>query len=154
MTLRIDQSSLAFRQSHLIRSAGQKVQAFALPKSRGFRLSYETLPRRRLAKTINCNRCAPVLGVSSILIVFENMKTKTLLQIHSIPRLLFMVPVICSIAFAACSDVAGTAGTHPTVNLHSAAVGEPQSGDTVTIAPGQHVHSRGMRIAINPIETH
>jgi hypothetical protein len=81
------------------------------------------------------------------------MKTKKLIQIHSIPRLLFMVPVIWSIAFAACSDVAGTAGTHPTVNLQSAAVGEPQSGDTVTIEPGKHVQSRGMRMAINPIET-
>jgi hypothetical protein len=30
-----------------------------------------------------------------------------------------MVPVIYSIAFAACSDVAGTAGTHATVNLQS-----------------------------------
>ena len=30
-----------------------------------------------------------------------------------------MVPVIYSIAFAACSDVAGTAGTHATVNLLS-----------------------------------
>ena len=48
-----------------------------------------------------------------------------------------MVPVMCSIAFAACSDVAGTAGTHPTVNLQSAAVGEPQSGDSVTIEPGK-----------------
>jgi hypothetical protein len=52
------------------------------------------------------------------LIVFENMKTKKSIHIHSIPRLLFMVPVIYSIAFAACSDVAGTAGTHATVNLH------------------------------------
>ena len=47
------------------------------------------------------------------------MKTKKSIHIHSIPRLLFMVPVIYSIAFAACSDVAGTAGTHATVNLQS-----------------------------------
>jgi hypothetical protein len=47
------------------------------------------------------------------------MKTKKSIHIQSIPRLLFMVPVIYSIAFAACSDVAGTAGTHATVNLQS-----------------------------------
>jgi hypothetical protein len=38
-------------------------------------------------------------------------------------------------AFAACSDVAGTAGTHATVNLQTAAVGGPQTGDNVTIGP-------------------
>ena len=48
-----------------------------------------------------------------------------------------MVPVICSMAFAGCSDVAGTAGTHPTVNLQSAFVGEPQTGDNVTIEAGK-----------------
>ena len=48
-----------------------------------------------------------------------------------------MVSVICSIAFAACSDVAGTAGMHATVNVKSAAVEEPQSGDNVTIEPGK-----------------
>ena len=63
------------------------------------------------------------------------MKTKKSIHIHSIPRLLFMVPVIYSIAFAACSDVAGTAGTHATVNLQSAVVGRPQTGDNVTIGP-------------------
>ena len=65
------------------------------------------------------------------------MKTKKSIHIHSIPRLLFMVPMIYSIAFAACSDVAGTAGTHATVNLQSSAVGEPQSGDNITIEPGK-----------------
>jgi hypothetical protein len=34
-----------------------------------------------------------------------------------------MVPAICSMAFAGCSDVAGTTGPHPTVNLQSAVVG-------------------------------
>ena len=48
-----------------------------------------------------------------------------------------MVPVICSIAVAACSDVAGTAGTHATVNMQSSALGEPQSGDNVPIEPGK-----------------
>jgi hypothetical protein len=52
---------------------------------------------------------------------------------HSIRRLLLMVPVISSMAFAACSDVAGTAGTHAAVSFHSAVVGEPRTGDNVTI---------------------
>jgi hypothetical protein len=34
-------------------------------------------------------------------------------------------------------EVAGTAGTHPTVNLQSAFVGEPQTGDNVTIEAGR-----------------
>jgi hypothetical protein len=55
------------------------------------------------------------------------MKTQKSIRTNSIRRLLLMVPVICSMAFAACSDVAGTAGTHPSVNLQSAA------GDNVTI---------------------
>jgi hypothetical protein len=66
---------------------------------------------------------------------FHNMKTQKLIHANSIRRLPFMVPVICSLAFAACSDVAGTAGTHATVNLQSAAVGERQTGDNVTIGP-------------------
>jgi hypothetical protein len=65
----------------------------------------------------------------------RTMKTKTSIHIHSIPRLLLMVPVICSMAFAACSEAAGTAGPHPTVNLQSAVVGRPQTGDNVTIGP-------------------
>ena len=63
------------------------------------------------------------------------MKTQKLIHTNSIPRLLFLVPVICSLAFAACSHVAGPAGTHATVNLQSAAMGERQSGDNVTIGP-------------------
>jgi hypothetical protein len=62
------------------------------------------------------------------------MKTQESIHSHSIRRLLLMGPVICSMAFAACSDV-GTAGTHATVNLQTAAVGEPQTGDNVTIGP-------------------
>jgi hypothetical protein len=65
----------------------------------------------------------------------RTMKTKKSLHIHSIPRLFLMVPLICSMAFAACSDVAGTAGPHPTVNLQSVVVGRPQTGDNVTIGP-------------------
>jgi hypothetical protein len=63
------------------------------------------------------------------------MKTQKTIHSHSIRRLLLMVPMICSTAFAACSEVAGTAGTHPAVNLQTAAVGEPQTGDNVTIGP-------------------
>ena len=51
-------------------------------------------------------------------------------------RLLLIAPVIYSMAFAACSDLPGTAGTtRPTVNFQSAAVAEPQTGDNVTIGP-------------------
>ena len=63
------------------------------------------------------------------------MKTQRSIQANSIRRLLLMVPVVCSLAFAACSDVAGTAGTHRAVNLQSAAVGEHETGDNVTIGP-------------------
>ena len=49
-----------------------------------------------------------------------------------------IVPVTCSMAFAACSDLASEAGTHPTVNLQSARVGEPQTGDDVTIGPATY----------------
>jgi len=45
------------------------------------------------------------------------------------------LPVICSMAFAACSDVAGTPGAHQAVNLQSAVVGHAQTGDNVTIGP-------------------
>jgi hypothetical protein len=46
-----------------------------------------------------------------------------------------MVPVICSMAYAAFSDVAGTPETHQAVNFQSAVVEEPQTGDNVTIGP-------------------
>src|SRR6201987_2696063 len=75
------------------------------------------------------------LALSFLLMIFQNMKTQKAIHTNSIRRLLLMVPVICSMAFAACFDVAGTAGTHPTANLQTAAVGEPQTGDDVTIDP-------------------
>ena len=56
----------------------------------------------------------------------------------SIRSLVVIVPVICSMAFAACSDVDSTAGTHATVNLRSAAVGKHQPGDNVTIGPSTY----------------
>ena len=63
------------------------------------------------------------------------MKTQKSIQTDSVCRPLLIVPMICSMALAACSEVAGTAGTHPTVNLQSAVVREPQTGDDVTIGP-------------------
>jgi hypothetical protein len=64
------------------------------------------------------------------------MKTQQSVGANSTRQLLLIVPVICSMAFAACSDMAGTAGgTHATVNLTSAAAGTRQTGDNVTIGP-------------------
>jgi hypothetical protein len=62
------------------------------------------------------------------------MKTKKLLDTNSISRLL-LLPVIFSLAFAACSNVGGMDGPHATVNLQSAAVGMRQTADNVTIDP-------------------
>jgi hypothetical protein len=75
------------------------------------------------------------LAASSLLIEFGNMKTQKSLRTNSSHRLLLMIPVICSLWFAACSDVAGTAGTHQAVNLQSAVVGHAETGDYVTIGP-------------------
>jgi hypothetical protein len=63
------------------------------------------------------------------------MKAQEIIYSRSIRRLLLIVPVICTMGFAGCSDVAGAAGTHATVNLQTAAVGEPRTGDNVTIGP-------------------
>jgi hypothetical protein len=63
------------------------------------------------------------------------MKTQKSIHTNSIFRLLLKAPVICSLAFAACSDVAGTAGKHANVSLQSQIVGETQTGDNVTIGP-------------------
>jgi hypothetical protein len=63
------------------------------------------------------------------------MKTQTSIQSDSIYRLLFMVPLICSMGFAACPADAGTARTHLTVNLRSALAGKPRTGHNVTIGP-------------------
>jgi hypothetical protein len=62
------------------------------------------------------------------------MKTKQFINANFIPRLL-VVPVICSLAFVACSDLGGMAETHATVNLQSAAMGVRQTGDETTIGP-------------------
>jgi hypothetical protein len=63
----------------------------------------------------------------------NNKKTQKSIHTKSIRPLLLMVPVIGSMAFAACSDVDGTAGMHATVNLRSGAVGTHQTSDNVTI---------------------
>jgi hypothetical protein len=52
--------------------------------------------------------------------------------------MLFMVPVIYSIAFAACSDVAGTAGTHATINLQRWSAAENiRKADDYWVPPGR-----------------
>jgi hypothetical protein len=61
------------------------------------------------------------------------MQSNTSIHSHTLCRLVLIVPVIASMAFTACSDVAGTGGTHTTVNLQSATAGGPQTGDNVTI---------------------
>jgi len=66
------------------------------------------------------------------------MKTQTLLRTYSVRRLLLTVPVICSMGFAGCSDVARTAGIHSTARFQSQVVGERQSGDNVTIGPATY----------------
>jgi hypothetical protein len=75
------------------------------------------------------------LALAFCLALVEYMKTQNLIHTNSIRGLILMVSVICSTAFAACSDAAGTAGTHATVNLQSATVGLRQTGDNVTIGP-------------------
>jgi hypothetical protein len=62
------------------------------------------------------------------------MKTEKLIDTNLIPRLL-IVPVICSLAFAACSDAGGMAGTHATVNLQNAPTGDNVTIDPSTSAP-------------------
>jgi hypothetical protein len=66
------------------------------------------------------------------------MKIQKSILTNSVRRSLLMVSVTCSMTFAACPGVAGTAGTHPTVNLQRAVVGKPQIGDNVTIGPSSY----------------
>ena len=72
------------------------------------------------------------------------MKTRKSIDINCHRRLLLMVPVIFSMAFAGCSDVAGTPEKSQAVNLQSAVAGKPQTGDNVTIGPATYnPESRG-----------
>jgi|HubBroStandDraft_6_1064221.scaffolds.fasta_scaffold2005284_1 hypothetical protein len=61
------------------------------------------------------------------------MKTQKSIHSHALRRIVLIVPVIASMALVACSDVAGTGGTHANVNLQSAATGGPRTADNVTI---------------------
>jgi hypothetical protein len=63
------------------------------------------------------------------------MKIQKSILNNSIRPLLLSVPVMLTTAFAACSNLAGTAGNHPTVNFQSPAVGRHQTGDYLTIGP-------------------
>jgi hypothetical protein len=75
------------------------------------------------------------LVASFPLIQITNMKTQKSTHTDSIRGLVLVIPVICSMALAACSDVAGTPGTHQAVNLQSAVVGHVGTSDNVTIGP-------------------
>jgi len=55
-----------------------------------------------------------------------------------IARLILMAPVIYSLGFAGCSEVAGTAGAQSIVNLQSARVRKLRTGDNVTIGPATY----------------
>jgi hypothetical protein len=61
------------------------------------------------------------------------MKNQKTIHSNSHRALLLAVPVICSMAFAACSDIAGSAGTPQAINFQSAVAGRTQSHDYVTI---------------------
>jgi hypothetical protein len=52
---------------------------------------------------------------------------------HSGRQLLLLVPIILSMAFAACSDLPGNAQSHSAVNLQSGTVGKAQTSDYLTI---------------------
>jgi hypothetical protein len=58
---------------------------------------------------------------------------KTQKSTNSSRRLLLLIPIVSSMAFAACSDVNGNAQSHPAVNLQSGAVGKAQTSDYLTI---------------------
>jgi hypothetical protein len=62
------------------------------------------------------------------------MKAQKFIKTNWIPRLL-IVPVICTLAFAACSDVDGTARTPVTVNLQNATTDDHVAFDPSTIVP-------------------
>jgi hypothetical protein len=63
------------------------------------------------------------------------MKTQPFIHTNSHGGLLLIVPVICSMAFAACSDIASAPGAHQAVNLQSAVLGHAKPSDNVTIGP-------------------
>ena len=66
------------------------------------------------------------------------MKLHSSLQSHSVRRLLLIVPLICPMAFSACSGVAGTAHTNASINFQNSVTGQRQTGDNVTIGPATY----------------
>jgi hypothetical protein len=60
----------------------------------------------------------------SFLIQVRSMKTQQSIWTDSSRRLLLIVPLICSMAFAACSDLAGRPGTRQAFNFQSAVIGQ------------------------------
>jgi hypothetical protein len=75
------------------------------------------------------------LAAFSSLIQFDSMKIQKPLRTNANLRLLLLVPVIYSMALAACSDLAPTPQTHQAFNLQSAVIRDPRTDDHVTIAP-------------------
>jgi hypothetical protein len=74
---------------------------------------------KALSRSVICNNDIRLV-LASVLIEPRYMKTQKSIHTHSIHRLGLIVPMICSMAFAACSGVAGTAGTHRTVSFLTA----------------------------------
>jgi hypothetical protein len=74
--------------------------------------------RKALSRSVICNS-GKRLVLASGSIKLDYMNTQKSIHTHSIHRLglMLMVPLICSTALAACSDVAGRTGTHPTVSF-------------------------------------
>jgi hypothetical protein len=95
--------------------------------------------RRESQRDVLISRCVIhnhdiQLVSSSVLTESGNVKTKQFINTNFMARLL-VVPMICSLAFVACSDLGGMAETHATVNLQSAAMGVRQNGNKITIGP-------------------
>jgi hypothetical protein len=76
------------------------------------------------------------------------MKTQKSTHTNSGRRLLLLVPVICSMALAACSDVSGAQGPYQTINLQKAVVGRGRTSDNVTI--GSRVYNPETRSVDRP----
>jgi hypothetical protein len=74
---------------------------------------------KALSRSVMCNNDI-LLVLGCALVKFSGMKTQKSIHTHPIHRLGLIVPLISTMAFAACSDVAGTAGTHPTVSFVAA----------------------------------
>jgi hypothetical protein len=73
------------------------------------------------------------------------MKINNLVYSHSVRRLLLMVPVVCSMAFSACS---GVDGTNARANFQSSGTGQRQTDGNLTIRPlryNSEDHGFGLR---------